>query len=196
MSTPDMVTIYDEVTGEALYSCHKPAQPLEPGMIGAGRAVHDGFVDGATHWINPETKRANLRRDVGVRSSANKLTGIPDGARVMVAGTPVEPKNGEVVIAVDYPETVEIEIDGPRLKRRALTIECTPDDSASKTEASIVLKQDVAALRRKQYPSVGDQLDDIWKALSAPGIKELLPVSTKATLDAVTNVKATFPKKG
>lgn len=196
MSDPNTITVYDEVTGEALYSCQRPAHELEPGMIGAGRAIYNGFVDGATHWINPETKRPNQRRDIGVRAAKNRVTGIPDGAKVMVAGTLVEPENGEVQIAVDWPETVEVIIDGPRLKRRSLTVECEPDGVAVKADATIAMSQDVAALRRKEYPSIGDQLDDIWKALSAPGIRELLPESTKVMLDTVTGVKASFPKKG
>ncbi len=44
--------------------------------------------------------------------------------------------------------------------------------------------------RAREYPSVGDQLDAIWKALATID----LPEQSKVMLDAINSVKTKFPK--
>lgn len=46
--------------------------------------------------------------------------------------------------------------------------------------------------RCSEYPAIGDQLDAIWKALDASGIR--LPPETVAVLDSIRSVKKRFPK--
>ena len=49
--------------------------------------------------------------------------------------------------------------------------------------------------RRSAYPSIGDQLDAIWKELSFRRDNgEVLDTDTNAMLDAVLGVKSTYPK--
>lgn len=56
----------------------------------------------------------------------------------------------------------------------------------------ITIKQDYAAARRKAYPSLADQLDAVWKHISAqPGPKQ---PDVQAMLDKVAAVKARYPK--
>lgn len=52
------------------------------------------------------------------------------------------------------------------------------------------LLESVEVKRSKKYPSVGDQLDAIWKALDTLN----LPAETKAVLDRIKQVKQEIPK--
>ncbi len=55
---------------------------------------------------------------------------------------------------------------------------------------------DYAAMRRRGYPSEGNQLDAIWKQLNQDRLsgKELVP-DADVQLDAILAVKAAHPKK-
>jgi len=53
----------------------------------------------------------------------------------------------------------------------------------------IVHTEDVVNIRKEAYPSVGDQLDEIWKILDSMKVKS--PV-----LDAIKAVKGKYPKAG
>ncbi len=56
----------------------------------------------------------------------------------------------------------------------------------------ITHRPDPAPLRRDAYPSIGDQLDAIWKALRAN--PDLLPPDTQAMLQKIDEVKTNYPK--
>lgn len=58
-------------------------------------------------------------------------------------------------------------------------------------------KEDPVALRRKNYPDIGDQLDDLWKLFQV--VAALNPALAKALSDSPTfqriqQVKAKIPK--
>lgn len=54
---------------------------------------------------------------------------------------------------------------------------------------------DPRSLRFAAYPSDGDQLDEIWKALDALINSQPLPQSSLDMLAKIKDVKARFPKK-
>ncbi len=61
-----------------------------------------------------------------------------------------------------------------------------------KLKASI--KRDIAEARWAEYPSIGDQLDAIWKILETLGVKDV-PQDAAEVMSKVTLVKEKFPKR-
>lgn len=49
-------------------------------------------------------------------------------------------------------------------------------------------------LRMGDYPSAGDQLDEMWRAIEALAAGEPLPASATEMIDKIRAVKARFPK--
>lgn len=50
-----------------------------------------------------------------------------------------------------------------------------------------------AQLRRAAYPTIGDQLDALWKLVEELKLKDM-PPETAAILETIVEVKETFPK--
>jgi len=58
----------------------------------------------------------------------------------------------------------------------------------------IVHDPDPGPLRAKAYPSVGDQLDAIWKTLQTLSAEMQMPPETVAMLEKINAVKARYAK--
>lgn len=181
-------TIYDATTGEVLYSCEVRGA-FDEARLPPGQAAISGDHDGETHWINPETKRPNKRREATISITPNRITGIPPGSKVMVRHQRVEPVNGEVLIAADLPEDVPVTIMGPRLARTDRTVTCTPG-VIEPEQATIALSQDYAALRRKAYDAAGLTVEAITFAQLDGDTAEVARITA-----ARAAIKARIPKR-
>lgn len=186
MSEP--ITIYDIATGEILETAW-PNMPLEDLQLHEGQAWVPGHHDGETHWINPETKRANKRREAAITVSGNTLSGIPEGAVVMVRGKVVEPVDGTITVGVDLPENVPVRIRGPRMLKWHREVPCVPGADAP----TIALEQDYAKLRRRAYEAAGitDRALLIAQIEAASGE----PQELEALIAKRREIKARIPKK-
>jgi hypothetical protein len=72
------------------------------------------------------------------------------------------------------------------------TVEIVPEDDPRKPEKA---KQDsYQDFRRMEYPTIGNQLDAIWKALEAFGMLDKNP-EVKAIYEQVKAVKSKHPKR-
>ncbi|MDE8654771.1 hypothetical protein [Novosphingobium album (ex Liu et al. 2023)] len=182
------ITVYDAASGAILYNA-VPRLPLDQILLNPGEAITAGRHDGATHWINPETRRANQRRAAQVKVQANSVTGIPDGATVMVRGVLVEPVDGAVTIGVELPEAVPVRIRGPRIGTLHIEVACEPGEALPEGPGTIVLAQDYARLRRRAYAAAGLTVEAITFAQIDGDAAEL------ARIDAArAAIKARIPK--
>lgn len=114
----------------------------------------------------------------------NRLSGIPEGAKVIVNGERAEPVKGELLIAVDSDEAVDVRVYREDEDVAVFAVPCTPAGNPAKGGHRVL--QDYARLRlgAEGYPSIADQLDALWKG----GAEEA------AMRARVAAVKARFPK--
>jgi len=57
------------------------------------------------------------------------------------------------------------------------------------------VERPLAKLRAGEYPTIGDQLDALWKGYQALLEGDIPPPETVVMLERVKRVKARFPKK-
>jgi ABC-type Fe3+-citrate transport system substrate-binding protein len=58
----------------------------------------------------------------------------------------------------------------------------------------IVIKEDYRKLRAREYPSVGDQLDALWKTVQALQDGKSIPDDAAEVLSRIRSIKAGAPK--
>jgi hypothetical protein len=182
------ITVYHEVTGEVLYSA-RVARRTGPIRLNPGEAVVAGDIDGEAHWINPATRKKNLRRPPLLTIAGNRIANIPDRCWITVNGERVEPVDGLVTIAADLPEEAEVMIGGPRIVRQMLKVACEPG-LIDAEEATIVLAQDYAALRRRAYEAAGLTVEAITFAQLDGDAAEVARITA-----ARAAIKARIPKR-
>lgn len=182
------VTVYDTETGEIDHSgCARRNKPVS---VIENRATTPGDIPGDIYWINPETGRKNLRRDVTLAISGNRIAAIPEHCWVTINGHRVDPVDGEVVVGVDLPEDVEVMLGGPRVRPKRLTVTCEPGATVEPGPGKIVLAQDYAALRRRAYAAAGLTVEAITFAQLDGDAAEVARITA-----ARAAIKARIPKR-
>lgn len=186
------ITVYDAVTGAVAYTCHVE-DDADPKLM-QGEAWRKGGVDGATHWINPETTKPNLRRAMPAKTAAGRLTGIPDGAEVIDAEGAFEVTGGVVAFEPDMglEQTITVELRHPRFLPATVAVPISGDAPAVSEQAlRRAVRQDVAALRRAEYDRRGLTLDALTIAQIEGDEAEIERIRA-----ARAEVKAALPKVG
>ena len=180
------------------------------GSVAARRGEETPYLpNGTASWkegahegnLNVATNRVNKRTAAPVRRSANRLSGIPDGAKVLVNGERHEPVDGVLDLDVDSDEDVRVDILHDRHEHTTVMVACSPRSN----RGGAAVDQDYRRLRLIGYDkvaSVPDQLDALWKLL--PPVIDMLTPEQRATLDqsalavmsGMADVKTRVPKKG
>lgn len=188
------VTIYDAASGAVLYTCDVE-QDAELRLM-PGEAWVKGHVDGSTHWIKPETGKANMRRPMTIKATANALSRIPEGAVVVQGGEQFEVADGALVYEPDLglEQQVRLEVLHPHFLPATVTVPIGPDAATVTGAMKRKLKQDYAALRKAAYPAEGEQIGALVKAVKALMKGEAVPADALQILAGIDAVKAALPK--
>lgn len=189
------VTFYDQETGAVMHSVAvKPG--AENDICPPGCGWVEGQIDGDRYRIDDSGALFDIG-DMSLTVSDGRLSGIPDGASVIVNGERAEVVDGEVRIAGDLglPETTQVIVHHPLYRLAKVSVPC----GVAKGKKAHMVKQDRARLRAADYPAMGDQLDAFAKALDevltampqldGPGAQE-----ARAIIGQRNAVKARFPK--
>lgn len=174
-------TWFDTATGAVLGWHHGPRPVDRRGL----RAVVEGAVP-AGHFVDPATLEVCPCGVFAPVIEGNAITGLPDDTRILRDGRLLA--TGDIVFAVDWPESVTLDLVHPRHLPLRVAMDLEPDVKAPDGLQAVPLAQDVRELRAAAYREVGsvtDQLDEIVKSLPADN-----PLRAK-----VMAVKARFPKK-
>lgn len=167
-------TYYDTATGRVMGRLTGKGSAISMGRMGMIEGDWIGF------WIDPETRSPRPLEGMTISVAAGEITGLPDGATVSCRGQSTI-ASGAVAIVGAYPETVTVTVDHPRYRPETVMVECV---AVAVHPDVLTIEQDVRDLRAKAYPSIGDQLDAIWKG--GP--------EAEAMKAAVLAVKANLPK--
>lgn len=167
-------TYYDTGTGRVMGRRTGRGSAISMGRVGMIEGDWLGF------WIDPENKTPSPLEGMSISVAAGEITGLPEGSTVSCRGRSTT-ASGAVAIVGAYPETVTVTVEHPRYRPETVTVECTA--TASHPDV-LTIEQDVRDLRAKAYPSIGDQLDALWKG--GP--------DAEAMKAAVLAVKANLPK--
>lgn len=191
-----MITVYDAEGGN-LGSVAAVAGD-ERRHMPAGGAWKEGQQDGR---VNPATGRRVKLMAFPVKRGLNCLTGIPEGATVIVNDRRRTPVDGIVRLDVDWDEPVHVQLSHPLYDYTELALPCTP----AANSGGDPVEQDHVRLRIAGYADVGsvtDQLDDLWRlvrgvvGMLTPDQRASLDPGALATMDNLATVKARVPKKG
>jgi hypothetical protein len=99
---------------------------------------------------------------MALKVDGNTISGLPEGAEILRSGHVIHVAiGGAVTLRASWAETVALEVRHPRFHPARVTVDCEPSDG------DLALVQDHAALRAALYPSLGDQLDALWKGGAA-----------------------------
>lgn len=190
------ITFYDRETGAVMHSVVvKPG--AENDICPPGCGWVEGQIDGDRYRIDDSGALIDIG-DMSLTVSDGRLSGIPDGASVIVNGERAEVVDGEVRIAGDLglPETTQVIVHHPLYRLAKVSVPC----GVAKGKKAHMVKQDRAQLRAADYPATGDQLDAFAKALdemmqtmpelTGPGVTE-----ARAVIARRKEVKARFPKE-
>lgn len=191
------ITVYDATSGVVLYSCDVE-QDAELRLM-PGEAWTNGHVDGSTHWIRPETGKANLRRPMTIKASANALSRVPEGAVVVQGGEQFEVSGGALVYEPDLglEQEVRLEVLHPQYLPASVAVPIRAEQAAPIAGATKrQLRQDYAALRRAAFPAEGEQIGALMKAVQALLAGEAVPADALAVIAEIDAVKAANPKPG
>lgn len=197
MTTPPrtrrMITVFDE-TGAKVRSI-TARRGDEERRLKPGWTWREGMVEGR---INAAGRRIKLT-GAPVKQKPNRITGIPDGATVLVNGVRVTPVDGALAIDVEHEETVRIHIAHPLHEFTTIDLPCRPDANGGGHR----VEQTFGRMRVLGYECTGtltDQIDEIWKllrglvAVLTPDQRAALDAGALATMDAIAAVKARIPK--
>jgi len=105
------------------------------------------------------------------------LVGVPAGAFLWWENNSLLSVGGDIDLNIAEPGKYVVQIDPFPYQVVKLIVK---------------IKGDYLEERRKSYPSIGDQLDTIWKFISK---MNNLPVDVKLMLDDIDDVKRRFPKR-
>lgn len=173
-------TWYDTRTGRVLGRRTGQGVPPARGSVG----VIEGDWTGGW-WIDPETRTPTPLEPMPVLASGQVLSGLPAGTVIARDGVAIHTATGApLALAVDYDETVVLDLSHPRHAPLRLTVDCVAG-LAAKGEV-LRIAQDVLAMRAKAYPPLADQLDAMWKG----------GAEADAMRERVRAVKAKLPKRG
>lgn len=169
--------------------------PGEDDEMAPGVAWIEGTHDNTFERIDLATRLAVPLRKYDLTIQMNRVAGLPQGVTAFVAGEPpVVVEDGDLTFTVDYEQSVHVTLQCPTYEHATIDVLCSPEFNAVTADIDVTVAQDVTLLRATDYPSIGDQLDAIWKALAAlPG--NALPDETKDMLSRVQRVKSRFEKK-
>lgn len=165
--------------------------------LGPGETWCEGQHDGCR---DPATGKIMGLRAMPVIRADNRLTGIPEGATVIVNGEVVASIGGMLDLDVAHAEDVSVRLAHPLYAFAAFDLPCRPEANRGGHR----IAQDYARMRLNGYARVAsqaDQLDAIIKALRA--VIAHLPAETRAAiptdalvvLDGIADVKARIPKE-
>ena len=167
-------TYFDTETGRVMGRRTGKGMPVSRGRIGMIAGDWIGF------WIDPETREPTPIEGMTLSVGPGEISGLPDDAAVSCRGHSTT-ASGVVSIVGAYPEVVTVTVEHPRYMPETVTVECVA--TAAHPDV-LTIEQDVRDLRAKAYPSIGDQLDALWKG--GP--------DAEAMKAAVLAVKANLPK--
>ena len=167
-------TYFDTETGRVMGRRTGKGMPVSRGRVGMIEGDWGGY------WIDPETRLPHPLEGMTLLVGAGEITGLPDGATVSCRGHSAVASDAVSIVGA-YPETVTVTVEHPRYRPETVTMECT---ATAFHPDVLMIEQDVRDLRAKAYPSIGDQLDAIWKG--GP--------EAEAMKAAVLAVKANLPK--
>lgn len=174
-----ILTWYDTRTGRVLGRRHGRADGPLRGPVGV---IEGDWSQG--YWIDPETREPVALEPMPVQVTGQVLSGLPAGTVIARDGVEIHTANGAPLgLAVDYDETVVLDLSHPRHVPLRLTVACVAG-AATKGEV-LRIAQDVLALRAKAYPPLAEQLDALWKG----------GAEADAMRERVRAVKARLPKR-
>lgn len=181
------VTVFDTLTGQIISQENvRRGLPRPPRR---GRGWLAGAHDGSEVWIDPETRRPRPLGLIEAQVTHNQVAGLPEGSKALVALKKHSVVDGRITISVRHPQNILVRVECPRYKPAEFEVPCVPEVSGE-----IEIEQDTLRMRKCAYPSVGDQLDALWRGFDALAHGEQIPAETLRILDEVQGVKAKFPK--
>lgn len=128
--------------------------------------------------------------------SENLLKGIPEGSEVLVMDVPSSNvSGGTLFIDVDYDDEIVVSVSHPKYNRvPEIKIPCKYSAKNSNKPVMKVAKE-LADVRGRNYPEVGEQLDAMWKIINALVAGQVIPEDAKSVQQAILNVKTSIPKR-
>jgi len=182
-----MISVYDATTGVVLRSV--AARPGgEQAMLRHGEAWREDSVDGR---VNPLSGRVLRMQKMALVVGANRVSRIPDGAKVLVNDDAHAAINGVVTIDVTFASDVTVRVFHPAYEAETLVVPCDP---ANNTGAAMV-PQDYAHLRAGHFPPLPEQMGAALKILKAMIASKPIPDDALAIIAQVDAVKDRFPKE-
>lgn len=182
-----MISVYDATTGVVLRSV--AARPGgEPALLRHGEAWREDMVDGR---VNPLTGRVLKMRKMALEVGPNRVSRIPEGAKVLVNDDVRAAINGVVLIDVTFASDVTVRVFHPAHDAETLVVPCDP---ANNTGGALV-PQDYAHLRAGHYLPLGEQVGALVKGMKSLMAGEPVPDDALAVIAQIDAVKEQFPKE-